>query len=116
MDGGAREVAVESLQLGLPPKDDVGGVLALGPMVCLIRVPSMRMLNRLPISPWNWGTNFLPRNVVTHLALELGDQLLTQKCGDVVRFDGMDGGAREVAVDSLQLGLPPKDDVGGVLA
>src|ERR1039457_427026 len=58
------------------------------------------------------------RNVepVAHLVLELWDQLLAQERGDVVRFDSMDRGAGEVAVDGLQLGLPAKDDVGGVLA
>src|ERR1017187_4164063 len=57
------------------------------------------------------------RNVepVAHLVLELWDQLLAQERGDVVRFDSMDRGAGEVAVDRLQLGLPAKDDVGGEL-
>ena len=32
-------------------------------MVCLIRVPSMRILKRLPISPSNCGASFLPGNV-----------------------------------------------------
>ena len=34
-----------------------------GPMVCLIRVPSMRTLKRLPISPSNCRDSFLPRKV-----------------------------------------------------
>ena len=68
-------------------------------MVCLIRVPSMRMLKRLPISPSYWRA-----------------QLAAQKRGDVVGLDGVDRRPGQVAVDRRQIRLPPENDVGGVLA
>lgn len=38
-----------------------------GPMVCLIRVPSMRMLKRFPISPSNCVLSLRPRKVAMRL-------------------------------------------------
>ncbi len=67
--------------------------------MCLIRVPSMRM-----IEP------------VAHLALILHAELAAQKGGDVVGLNGVNGSAGQVAVDGRQIGLPPEHDVGGILA
>ncbi|MCZ2074887.1 MAG: hypothetical protein LC130_07785 [Bryobacterales bacterium] len=53
---------------------------------------------------------------VAHLTFVLGVELAAQEGGDVVRLDRVDCGPRQVAVDGSQIGLPPEDDVGGVLA
>src|SRR5271170_4064110 len=66
-----------------------------GPMVCLIRVPSMRMLKPLPISPSNCGLSLRPRKV---------------------RLDGMNRRARQVFIDRLQIRLLAEDDISGVFA
>ncbi len=53
---------------------------------------------------------------VAHLAFELRHQLLAQEGGDVVRLDGVDGGAAEVLIDGLKIGLFAEYDVGRVFA
>src|SRR5580692_4985169 len=70
-----------------------------GPVVCWIRVPSMRMLKRLAASPSNCGFSLRPRKVAM-----------------VVRLDGMNRRARQVFIERLQIRLLAEDDVGGVFA
>src|SRR3954447_17602551 len=74
-------------------------LIETGPIVCLIRVPSMRMLKRFPISPSNRVLSLRPRNVAMLSGL-----------------DGVNSGARQVLVDSLQVRLLAENDIGGVLA
>src|SRR5712691_10756749 len=50
---------------------------------------------------------------VAHLVLVVAVQLAPQESGDVVRFHGVNGGAGEPVIDSLQVGLPGKYHIGG---
>ena len=59
----------------------------------------MRMLKRLPISPWY-----------------LSVQFAAQERGDPLGLDRVDGRPDQVAIDGRQIRLPPENDVGGVLA
>src|SRR6516165_402211 len=68
---------------------------------------------------WSHGV-FDPRpfdtdvEAVTHLVLVVAVQFLSQKSGNVVRFDAVHGGACQVLIDGCQIRLPMKDDVCGV--
>ena len=57
-------------------------------MVGWMRVPSMRMWKRIPLSPANGVLSLRPR-----------------KGGDVIRLDRADGGARQVCVDGREVCL-----------
>src|SRR6202165_6038054 len=71
-------------------------LIETGPMVCLIRVPSMRI-------------------AMAHLILVVAVHL-PQKGGDVVGLNAGDRRAGQVFVNGCQICLPPEHDVGGVLA
>lgn len=53
---------------------------------------------------------------IAHLSLELRHEFLAQEGGDVIGLDGVDGGAAEVLIQGLEIGLFAEHDVGRVLA
>src|SRR4051794_29097510 len=53
---------------------------------------------------------------VPHFAFELGAEFAAEERCDVVGLDGVNSGARQVLVDSLQVRLFAENDIGGVLA
>src|SRR5438270_1463976 len=74
-------------------------LIETGPIVCLIRVPFDANVETVP-----------------HFAFEPGAELAAEKRCDVVGLDGVNSGARQVIVDSLQVRLFAENDIGGVLA
>src|SRR3954452_11099384 len=53
---------------------------------------------------------------IPHFAFEPGAELAAEKRCDVVGLDGVNSGAHQVLVDSLQVRLLAEKDIGGVLA
>lgn len=51
---------------------------------------------------------------VAHFILVVTAEFFAQKGRDVIRLDGMNGGADQLAVDALQVCLSAKNDVGGI--
>ena len=70
-----------------------------GPIVCLIRVPSIADVE-----------------TIAQFAFVLRAQLAAEKSGEIIRLDGMNRGARQIFVDGLEVRLLAKDDVGSVFA
>src|SRR3954454_17198268 len=71
----------------------------------------------------NWSHRMLdPRpfdanvETVPHFAFELGAEFAAENRCDVVGLDGVNSGARQVLVHSLQVRLFAENDIGGVLA
>ena len=52
---------------------------------------------------------------VAHFALVEGREFPSQKGGDVLRFDGVDGGTDQVLIKGCEVFLAVEEDVGGVL-
>jgi hypothetical protein len=52
----------------------------------------------------DWG------EAVTHFILIVAVELTAQECGDVVGFDGVNGGSGEIVVNGGQIGLPLEDE------
>ena len=53
---------------------------------------------------------------IAHFPLVVAAELLAQKSGDVVGLDRVNGGANQIPIYRLQIGLPAEHDVGGVLS
>jgi len=51
---------------------------------------------------------------VAHLILVIAVELLAQEGCYIVGLDGMDCGPNQIPIDGLQIGLPFKDNIGGV--
>ena len=52
--------------------------------------------------------------VVAQVALVVGVQLPAQEGGDILRFDGVNGGADDLIVQDPQVGLSLENNVGGI--
>src|SRR3954471_14998894 len=98
-------VVLEKAQIidrGLNPQNEAELVIQLN------RNWSPRMLNPRPFDA-NVET-------VPHFAFELGAEFAAEERCAVVGLDGVNSGARQVLVDSLQVRLFAENDIGGVLA
>ena len=52
---------------------------------------------------------------VAHLVLVVAVQLLAQKRGDIIGFDGVNRRADQLPIETLQVRLAVEHDVGGIL-